>query len=52
LIFKITAQKLLVEPLAHLPGIEVSLQGSIQFIGYLPFADSTTLCASEKRASA
>ncbi len=43
---------LFVEPLARLPGIEVSLQRSVQFIGYLSFADSATLCTPEKRAAA
>jgi hypothetical protein len=46
--FGMTKQELFIEPLAHLPGIEVSLQGSIQFIGYLSFAGSATLCAPEK----
>jgi hypothetical protein len=46
-----TIRKLFVEPLAHLPGIKVSLQGSIQFIGYLYFTEPATLCTSEKRAT-
>lgn len=42
----------LIEPLARLSGIEVSLQGPVQLIGHLRLADPAALCTSEKRAAA
>jgi hypothetical protein len=39
------------EPSLHLPDIKVSLQRSVQFIGYRSFAGSATLCTPKKRAA-
>jgi hypothetical protein len=43
--------ELLIEPLARLSDIKVSLQGSVQLIGHLSLADPAMLCTSEKRAA-